>query len=81
MDWLQKLTLCLSHKATIILLDELGQDFDSNVIEWRNNLTPFILHKPVEVQYNYVLAIKLCSQISLTFLYTNSLFPHACMYI
>lgn len=32
---LQKLQLCMSHSSTIRLFDAIGEDFDSEVLEWK----------------------------------------------
>ena len=41
-DRLQKLMVCLSHKATIKAQDELGLQFDKDIIMWRDELVPII---------------------------------------
>ena len=37
-DRLQKLGLSVSHKATILLISEVGKNHDQKVKEWQNNL-------------------------------------------
>jgi len=34
----QKLFLCLSHKQTISVIEELGKKFDEPVKEWRDEI-------------------------------------------
>lgn len=34
-DRLQKLCLCLSHSKTIQLIDQLGEDYDEVVRQWK----------------------------------------------
>ena len=36
---LQKLGICLSHKATLKAVDEIGRDHDQPVLDWANKLT------------------------------------------
>lgn len=36
---LHTLLLCLSHTGTLATLDELGENYDENVLRWQCNLT------------------------------------------
>ena len=33
---LQKLGVCMAHSTTIKLLDSIGEDFDSKVLDWKS---------------------------------------------
>ena len=35
---LQKLNICMSHQASVTLVNKLGSDYDAKVIEWRESL-------------------------------------------
>ena len=41
---LQKLHLCVSHATTIRMFDKLGQNFDSEVFKWKEELESKVLN-------------------------------------
>ena len=46
---LQKLALCMSHRSTVRLIEQLGRGHDSALIQWRDNVMPL-----VQVSYKHV---------------------------
>lgn len=54
---LQKLRLCLSHKATLSFIETLGIDFDKDVISWKNDIEARKLKVRVHVDATCMLLI------------------------
>ena len=40
---LHKACLCLSHRSTISIIDQFGEDYDEPVISWRNETLESLL--------------------------------------
>ena len=52
---LQKLFLCLSHKRTISVIEELGKKFDNPVKEWRDEIVSNFIQVSILFRYLFYL--------------------------
>ena len=46
---LQKLQICLSHKSTLMFLDEAAEGYDEKVWDWRDTLLERIADRHTDV--------------------------------
>ena len=49
---LNSLSLCTSHTRMLTLIDQLGQDFDKKVTDWKRNVEDTTLNATNEVSIN-----------------------------